>query len=386
MREALHLHVAPGEPALAKAVTAALSGFQACPVLIGAKPADVVVVGSAQALSAQQEAHPEAAFFVVLPELDSALLLECLRLGAREAMTLADLDKELPQALTRLLARRNRPTEVVPLGRSGKLHAFIGSKGGVGVTTMAVNVARELARQGGQAPHGGVVLVDMNLPYGEIPLFLGMTMRTGLSAVLNGTVCPEPEQLLPFLGRHPSGIAVLALPAQLDEGPADLSPDCLCGLLDELRSLFDHVVVDLGIYLDDLTLRVMAQSDAVYLVAVQNMACVRNIRRFLDYVRINPEAASKIRLLLNRHLKDCDLLAEDMEKALGLDCYWKIPNDYPHTLEAINQGIPVVDFAPKSPVSRELTRLVRALGGGGRSQGALSGLGRLLFGGPRPRK
>ena len=188
-------------------------------------------------------------------------------------------------------------------------------------------------------------------------------MRPGLSEALRKDPGPDVSELSEFVARHQSGCAVLALPMQMEEGPSDISPDALCAMLTHLRGMFDYVVADLGIYLDDLTLRVMGMANVVLVVGVQNLASVRNIRRFLEYANQEDGLSDKVRLVLNRHISQGELSAGDMEKTLGIKIFWEIPNDYLATLEAINAGTPLTDFAPKSAVSKSLAGLALALSG-----------------------
>ncbi|GFK93682.1 hypothetical protein NNJEOMEG_01516 [Fundidesulfovibrio magnetotacticus] len=368
-----------GDPAVLPVLRAALEG-QPLARPAEARP-DVVFVAAGQNIQAALDQlaqaareHPGAQLALAAHPAAPELFLAALRLGVREALPAADLERKLPGALERM-AGRVRRSAPASSGRSGALHAFIGAKGGVGVTTLAVGAARELARPGpGGAPRESV-LVDMNLPYGESPLFLGITPGTSLAEILAREGALQARAAAECAERHVSGLSLLALPAQLADAPAGLSPELLCEILAELRSRHDHVSVDLGIYIDDLTLRVMGQADGVYLVGVQSMACVRNIRRFLDYVRPQGE----VRLVVNRHLSDCELSVEDMEKALGLKCFQVIPNDYALTLEAINLGRPVADLAPRSAVSRALAALASGMSGE-RAESGLAGLARRLFG------
>lgn len=326
------------------------------------------------------KARPETEVFLVLPDMDAALLLRALRLGVREALSETGFQDDLPRALERHLRRRAR-RDAPNQERDGRLIAVIGSKGGVGVTTLAVGLAREFQRADAARGGRGAVLVDLNLPYGEAPLFLGLDVRPGLSEVLRRETGPQAADLAGFLARHESGCAVLALPMQMEEGPADIPPERLSAVPGVLRGLFDYVVADLGIYLDDLALSVMSMADTILVVGVQSLASVRNLRRFLEYAGQEHGLADKIRLVLNRYIADAELAPADMEKTLGVPIFRQIPNDYPATLEAINAGRPVTDHAPRSPVSKAIAALATDLAGGGRSRRlfGLPGLG--LFGG-----
>jgi pilus assembly protein CpaE len=203
--------------------------------------------------------------------------------------------------------------------------------------------------------------MDMNLPFGEAQLFLDIAPKYHWGEVLGNISRLDATYLMSVMSRHPSGLFLLAPPSRLDDLQM-ATPENISRLLELMRQVFDTVVIDLGMYLDEITLKVMDISDAIVLVSVQNLPCLANVRRFLDNVRhAETGLEEKLKIVVNRHLEESDLLVEDMEKALGLPVFWRIPNDYKTTLSAINQGKTLLETAPKAPVTRALSDLALAL-------------------------
>ncbi|EFL50241.1 conserved hypothetical protein [Solidesulfovibrio fructosivorans JJ]] len=316
--------------------------------------------GGEEALEALAETvarRGEREVFLTAQAYDAEVLMRLMRQGVREFFPQPVNHEEVRMALWRLKARRE--SRLGPMaGKHGAIIDVFGAKGGVGTTTAAVNIAAACLTL---RPGASVALVDMNLPFGEAQLFLDITPKYHWGEVLGNISRLDATYLMSVMSRHPSGLYLLAPPSRLDDLQM-ASPENISRLLELMRQVFDTVVIDLGMYLDEITLKVMDISDAIVLVCVQNLPCLANVRRFLENIR-QAEAGleDKLKIVVNRHLRDSDLVVEDMEKALSLPVFWRVPNDYPTTLTAINQGKTLLETAPKAPVTRALAELARAL-------------------------
>jgi pilus assembly protein CpaE len=295
--------------------------------------------------------------FLTAGAYDAEILMRLMRQGVREFFPQPVSHEEVRMALWRLKARRE--SRLGPRGsKQGRIVNVFGAKGGVGTTTLAVNLAAACLTH---KPGATVALMDMNLPFGEAQLFLDIAPKYHWGEVLGNISRLDATYLMSVMSRHASGLYLLAPPSRLDDLQM-ATPENISKLLDLMRQVFDTVVIDLGMYLDEITLKVMDISDAIVLVCVQNLACLANVRRFLDNIRhAETGLDEKLRIVVNRHLDESDLVVEDMEKALSLPVFWKVPNDYKTTLSAINQGKTLLETAPKAPVTRSISDLARAL-------------------------
>ncbi|WP_300161983.1 AAA family ATPase [Solidesulfovibrio sp.] len=295
--------------------------------------------------------------FLTAEAYDAEILMRLMRQGVREFFPQPVSHEEVRMALWRYKGRREG-RQGQQGGKQGRILNVFGAKGGVGTTSVAVNLAAACL---GHKPGASVALMDMNLPFGEAQLFLDIAPKYHWGEVLGNIARLDATYLMSVMSRHPSGLYLLAPPSRLDDLQM-ATPENISRLLELMRQVFDTVVIDLGMYLDEITLKVMDISDAIVLVCVQNLPCLANVRRFLDNIR-HAEAGleEKLRIVVNRHLDESDLTVEDMEKALGLPVSWRIPNDYKTTLSAINQGKTLLDAAPKAGVTRSLADLARSL-------------------------
>jgi len=315
--------------------------------------------------------------FLTADSYDATILMQLMRQGVREFFPMPVSVEDVRMALWRFKERR-RGQEGQHSVRQGRIINIFGAKGGVGTTSIAVNLAAAFLEHKEGA---SVALVDMNLPFGEAQLFLDLTPKYHWGEVLTNIGRLDTTYLMSVMSRHASGLYLLPPPSRLDDLQM-ATPDNITKLLEVLRQLFDTVVIDLGMYLDEITLKVMDISDAIVLVCVQNLACLANVRRFLDNIRQSEFGLEeKLKLVINRHLEESDLVVEDMEKALGQPVFWRVPNDYKTTLAAINQGKTLLATAPRSPVTRSLVDLARALVPFDDAKGHKGLFGLKLFGG-----
>jgi len=317
--------------------------------------------------------------FLVAPRLSTDTLMQAMRSGVREFFQADSPEDDIRLALWRFKERRDkrlaeRQGQAGAAGKQGRIINVFGAKGGVGTTTLAVNLAAAFlsAKEGSM-----VALMDMNLPFGEVQLFLDLHPRYNWGEVLGNISRLDATYLISIVARHPSGLYLLPPPSRLEDLQM-ATPENITALLTCMRALFDTVVIDLGMYLDEITLKVMDISDDIVLVCVQNLPCLANVRRFMESARgADGDLSQKLKLVVNRHLPESDLSVEDMEKALGMKVHRRIQNDYKTTLSAINQGKTLSEIAPKAEVTRAITELARSLNPAGEAK-----KGRSLFGLP----
>ncbi|QLA20657.1 AAA family ATPase [Desulfolutivibrio sulfoxidireducens] len=301
--------------------------------------------------------------FLVSARLTTETLTQAMRAGVREFFPADAPEDDIRMALWRFKERRDkrlaeRQGHAGGPGRLGRIINIFGAKGGVGTTTLAVNLASAFLSMKDGAM---VSLMDMNLPFGEVQLFLDLHPRYHWGEIIGNIGRLDATYLMSIISRHASGLYLLPPPSRLEDLQM-ATPENITLLLECMRTLFDTVVVDLGMYLDEITLKVMDISDAILLVGVQNLPCLANVRRFMDNIRSAEGALTdKLKVVVNRHLPDSDLSVEDMEKALGIKVLRRIPNDYKTTLSAINQGKTLLEIAPKAEVTRAIGELARVL-------------------------
>ena len=288
---------------------------------------------------------------------DSNILMQAMRLGVKEFFPLPLNPSDVHTALVRFL-ERNAKAPAEPQVKNGRIISICGGKGGVGTTTVAVNLA--VAYSNRNKPLS-VALLDMNTIFGEIPLFLEISPKFHWGEITKNIERLDNTFLMNVLTRHSSGVHVLPSPAYLN-GHHQPTPSIMQRLLGLMRQLFDVVIIDGGQSLNDAALKGMQMSDEVLLVSTLSLPCLSNtsklLRSFIDLGYIQKE---RIKVVLNRYLKKNEISLEDAEAGIGQNVFFSIPNDYKTTMAAINSGKPLTELAPQSPIAGSIIELAEKL-------------------------
>ena len=294
--------------------------------------------------------------FLVLPRTEPEVLLQAMRSGAREFFPMPINKADVANALLKFKERNKSAASGVKSKKRGKIINIVGSKGGIGTTTIAVNFAASLMEL--QGPRKSVALIDMNLLFGDIPLFLDIESAFNWGEVVRNISRLDSTYLMSILSKHPSGLYFLPSPTQL-EGVNTASPDIIWKLLQFMQKNFDYIVIDGGQQLDEVSLKVLELSDTVIVNAILSLPCLVNVKRLLEtFRRLGYPADEKVRVLINRYQKNSLISLKEAEKGIDKRIYWQVPNDYQATISAINQGKTLAVVAGKAEITQNIRELV----------------------------
>ncbi|ETX03308.1 MAG: hypothetical protein ETSY1_00415 [Candidatus Entotheonella factor] len=304
---------------------------------------------------------PQAEIFVASVHIDPEDLLHLFRENIDDFIQLPVKDYEVKQALERFLQRREQITQ--PTAQLGKVINLMGTKGGIGTTTIAVNLAVSLKRQDAKRK---VVLVDLDYQFGDIALFLDLKPPHSIIHVAehlsqSGRLVLQHEFMQDVLMEHDSGIYVLSA-AKADEDREALTPEVVNKTIDVLRSMYDYVILDSGHVFDEVTVEILNRLPALYLVSTLHLPVIRNTARFLAYLSsFDPLHNENIRIIINRHRSQYeDISLNEFEKAYK-DVFFAIPNDYPKASSFLNRAKPIPSLSRWSSIARAYKRLAAKL-------------------------
>lgn len=307
-----------------------------------------------QRIQTLQDAMPSRELFLTSKRVEPEVLIKAMRSGAKEFFPQPLKAKDVTDALTKFLERRETAARIPVRRKPGKIINVIGSKGGVGTTTVAVNIAASLK----QDRHAkSVALVDMNLLFGEIPLFLDIKPAFNWAEIVQNISRLDSTYLMSVLSRHSSGICVLPSPTGLDGGGA-APPDIIVELLRFMQSEFDYIVIDSGQSIDEVSLKILEISDSVLLVSILSLPCLINVKRLLDtFWSLGYPQKERVKIIVNRYDKKSVITLKEAEKGIQEKVSWVIPNDYQTTMSAINQGKMLFEMAGKEEITENFKKL-----------------------------
>lgn len=298
--------------------------------------------------------------FLTSAHADQDLLMQAIRTGVKEFLIQPLNEDEVRQALERFKARQDKSSSVLPL-KVGHIINVIGAKGGVGTTTVAVNLAASLAEKKGIT---SVALVDMNMLFGEVPLFLEIRPKHDLSEITKQVSRLDTTFLMNALAKSSAGVYVLPSPRHFDHHDT-LDPKVLDRVLELMSRMFDYVIIDGGHPLNPMFLKLLAASDTVLLTAVLTLPCLSNIDKLLrSLVNLGYPVDKLVKVLINRYLKSSEISLEDAENGINKKIFWTIPNDYRTTITAINQGKALSQIAKNAAITKSFKELADCIAAG----------------------
>jgi pilus assembly protein CpaE len=294
---------------------------------------------------------PGGAIFMIAAEASPDLILQSMRAGANEFFAWPPQDAAFQEALQRTAAR----AQTSPTTKSQAfVLMFLGAKGGVGTTTLAVNCAVDLARLSGRS----TVIVDLKPGIGEVGLFLGVRSRYTVLDAIDNLHRLDGEFLRELVGKHKSGLDILAGSEQFDR-PGVNDATAVDEVVRMLATQYEFVIIDAGTQLTPATTAPVYVADAICVVANPDVASVRNTQRLLDRIRQLGPSPDRIRLLMNRAAEPYPIPPAQIEAALGHPIHQLFPSDYRTVAMALNSGVPLT-LAGNSDLAVQFERLTRA--------------------------
>jgi pilus assembly protein CpaE len=324
------------------------------------------------ATEAITKAVPTAAVVMMSVHKDSAYLRRAMLAGARDFLEKpisgdelyvtirrvyelnANIREQYRQAATTAATqtqKRGQGAAVLGMHRAGHIVTFYSPQGGTGKTTLATNMAAGLMREDSR-----VLLVDCDLQFGDIGIFLYLESNHNLVDLAEAAGDLDPDLIENVLVTHASGLKVLLAPTRPEDAET-LAPNGIIDVVKQLAPNFDFTIVDMRVGIDDLALGLFDISDRIILTGTPTLPTIKSCRQIIDIFKTLGYPSEKIMIAMNRVFEARDRSAipmEAIEKSLGRPIDIKIPLDEKTFLSAINQGVPVVAKGRGKSPAKEL--------------------------------
>jgi pilus assembly protein CpaE len=300
---------------------------------------------------------PESALFLLSSSLDPQLLLRAIRAGAQEVLK-KPLDRALLQEAVERVSRSGAARSAGGTQARSILTVF-SHKGGVGVTTVAANLAVAM-KTGLEVPT--VALADLDQSSGDAAHMLGLRVERSMADLLKvGRIDSTSIQM--NLLRHVSGVSVLAQPEDMSQAEPP-TPAQTGEILDGLSSMFEVVVVDAPHTFDEVSLEILDRSSTILVLVELSVPSLRAARRALDvFDRLHyTSVPGRVQLVVNRYSGGREFITlEQVYETLQVRPFATIENDYRRVFASVNSGRPVCLDDPDTAAARDLTRLAAKL-------------------------
>ncbi len=305
---------------------------------------------------------PEVPILAISARGDGQAILQALRSGAREFLTVPIVLEDLLKALQRL--HRGRPSADRSNGVTASTKteslviAVLGSRGGVGCTSLAVNLGASLAHD----PRHNVALIDLDLALGDADVALDLMADYTLADVALNIDRLDQQFLRRSLSKHESGLSLLPHPVQMEDASL-IREDHLQRVINLLRASYSHLILDLSKSFSPTDVTALRMADLILLVAQLDLTSLRNVVRTMATLGNEESLANKVQIVLNRVGSESDISLKKAEETVGKSIYWQIPNEPKPLAESRNHGAPLLTFAPRCKVQQSIAGLAEAVCG-----------------------
>ena len=289
--------------------------------------------------------------------------------GAREFLVKPFSSDELNASIRQVYAReREKLSRMAPVaapagaapaqGREpGQVIAVFSPKGGVGRTTVAVNLAVAAATDLNKK----VVLVDASFQFGDVGVLLNLNPKgKSIADLLPELEAGEPESLDTFVVTHSAGFRVLLAPPSPETAEL-ITPAAVRKVIEKLRYEADVVIVDCAAFFNDTTLGILDMADTILTMLSLEITSIKNMRLFLEVADQLGYEKGKVRLVLNRGDSALGIRVTDVEQSIGRKVNDTITSDGRSVVYALNRGVPFYLSNKDAQVSQDILRLAKAV-------------------------
>jgi pilus assembly protein CpaE len=316
-------------------------------------PVDAITPAELVSLEREIRKDPNTSVIATAYAAEPDLIVRSMRAGVHEFLVNPPKPEELAGSVERLMRRTRSDTE------QGNLIAVYSGKGGLGSTSIAVNLAQSFA---GVQKDARVALVDLVVAGGDVRVFLNLKPSYDISHLIAKGSQVDAELLNSVLTPCPGG--VWALPTgDIPEDQDMFDSAAIASILSLLRQHFAVTVVDCEHHLSEATLTALDAADRIVLVTQLTVPALRSTQRSLAVCRRLGYDESKLCVVINRYQSGDVLPVKDAEDLLQTQIYWKLPNDYRLSAASLTRGVPVTTEDPNSKLARSYADLVKKLSG-----------------------
>ena len=227
---------------------------------------------------------------------------------------------------------------------ASKILSVYSAKGGIGKTTIATNLALELARQKKK-----VCLIDLDLLFGDVHVFMDVEPKETISDLMQERFSNSIDGVRAFMTVHASGIHILCAP-KTPEYAETVSGERIQSLLALLRSYYDYILIDTAVNFSDPTLAALEASTTILFLTGLDVSTLKNSKMALSILESLGQK-KKVRVIINRAVEISSITVTDVQRIVDAPILARIPSDYLVAVAALNQGQPFAQSAPKAKLS-----------------------------------
>ena len=297
--------------------------------------------------------YPQCRILALSDNPTVSLIVEIMRSGAKDFLPVPIIKNEFLDIVNRI----SFYDEKQDYKSNCKIISVFSNKGGIGKTSLATNLALEMAK----ITKENIALIDLNFQTGDITTFLDLKPSFNISYMIENIDKINETFLLSTMERYKgTSLYVLADPPYFKQAE-DIKPLQIAKLFNTLKNTFSYIIVDAEASFDGKNIAALDNSDIILLVTIANLPALRNTQRCLELFDKLGYDRDKTKIVVNRYMENDEIKEDDVRKVLSRDLYWKVPNNYFAIMSAINKGIPVSEINTSTNVAQSYKELAKYL-------------------------
>ena len=301
------------------------------------------------------------------------IIRRLMRVGARDVIPVPPAEDDLKRELSRLKTSMGKDGD----SRKGKIISIINSKSGSGATTIAVNMACDIAAMDEELK---VALIDLDIQFGCISLYLDVKWQANVMDALGQASRLDKTMLSAMMSHHDSGLYALPAPTKITRLDRISTAD-VKKFMEVIRETFDVVVLDLPKAINDWNEEILKASDDIYVVIQRSLAILRDARLLMSYFHSAGIEDDKVTIVDNRYRsKHSAVTDKQIFDTLKIERMIRVANDYDAVMGSQDHGMPLSKHAKHSRICKDIhqisEKIVEEITGEKREQAGL--LGRLI--------
>jgi pilus assembly protein CpaE len=293
---------------------------------------------------------PRTQILVCSDNLEVDFIIQAMQMGVRELLPLPLSEIDLEAALNRARITQKR---IQPAGgtKHGKILVVTGHKGGVGCTTVAINLAIALSDLAAER----VALIDLGRPFPDVGNFLNQTSKYSFADLTNNLSNLDRSFVQSIMQSYETKLAVLhGIPGLRDQEEIE---EALHNLFPILREMYSYIVIDLGNWLDEFFLHVCTEADIILMITQFTIPDVKNLEILMRMLKEWNVNRRKIKIVVNRYISRHVMQLGDLNNIISHPAFHTLPSDYFSLMKAIDEGTILASAAPRSNLWSSIKKL-----------------------------
>lgn len=346
------------------------NGAEAIEIVRAAKPNIVLmdinmpVMDGIRATQAINEEGLECSIIIMSIQGEGEYIKRAMTAGARDYVIKPFGVKELVDTVRHVydmdMTRKKRVETAAPGKIESKVISVFSTKGGVGKTTIATNLAVTLSNLHNKR----VALLDFDLQFGDVAIGLNLYVKNSITELVKDFANLEQDSSLidEYLLAHYSGIKVLAAPIR-PENAEYVTAEHARKIIECLKGRYEYIIIDTSQGFSDTVITALDASDTIIYVSTLDLPSIKNTKNGLEVMKSLNYNNEKVKFVINKSNESFGIKHGDFKSALNVDIWTMIPDDLAAVTVSVNNGHPLVSHRRTSPVSKKLYKLAQSIVG-----------------------